>query len=307
MKVAITGSTGLIGSHVTRDLQGAGHEVVQMVRSDPSAGDILYRTAGPLDPAALRGVDAVVHLAGEPIGGSSPTDLRWTAAKKQRILDSRVQGTTTIARAMADADKGPTVLISASAIGVYGNRGDEVLTEGSAPGDDFLAGVVQAWEAAADPAREAGIRVVHPRFGIVLHPQGGALQKMLPLFRARLGGRFGSGRQWWSWVAMADVVGAVRWALETDQAAGPYNVTGLHPTTNATFTEVLGEVLDRPTAVTVPAFGPRLVLGELADALLFNSQRVEAARLVEEGYQHRFADLDPALREALSHGRRPPM
>lgn len=299
MKIAITGSTGLIGEHIVTDLRGAGHEVVRMVRSDPTGTAILYRTAGPLDPAALRGVDGVVHLAGESIGGSSPTDLRWTTAKKRRILDSRIEGTTTIAEAIAKSDDGPRVLISASAIGGYGNRGDEVLDESSTPGEDFLAGVVKAWEAAADPARTAGVRVVHPRFGIVLHARGGALQKLLPLFRLGLGGRFGKGDQWWSWVSMADVTGAVRWALESDSVEGPVNVTSPNPTTNAEFTEVLADVLNRPSFVTVPAFGPRLVLGELADALLLNSQRVKPDRLLQSGYRFAFEELAPALRDAL--------
>lgn len=299
MNIAITGSNGLIGERVVADLHAHGHTVVRLVRSSPSGSDIVYKTAGPLDPAALRGIDAVVHLAGESIGGSSPTDLRWTAAKKARIMDSRVKGTTTIAEAMAKADGGPTVLVSASAIGLYGDRGDQVLTEASAPGTDFLAGVVTAWEAAAEPARAAGIRVVHPRFGIVLDAGGGALAKLLPLFKAGLGGKFGKGEQWWSWVAMADVVGAVRWAIETSTAEGAYNVTSPHPTTNAQFTTVLGEVMGRPTFATVPAFGPKLLLGELADALLFNSQRVEPARLSEQGYTFAFSDLAPALREVL--------
>lgn len=299
MKIAITGSTGLIGEHVVADLHAAGHEVVRMVRSNPTGSDIVYRTQGPLDPAALRGVGAVVHLAGESIGGSSVKDLRWTDAKKRRIMDSRVQGTTTIAEAVTKADDGPMVLVSASAIGVYGNRGNEVLTEDSAPGKDFLAEVVTAWEASAEPARTAGARVVHPRFGIVLHPEGGALQKMLPLFKAGVGGKFGKGDQWWSWVSMPDVVGAIRWAIETESAEGAYNVTAPNPTTNAEFTEVLGDVLGRPTFATVPAFGPKLLLGELADALLFNSQRVQATRLAEAGYAFRDTDLGPALRRAL--------
>lgn len=299
MKIAITGSTGLIGEHLVRELTGAGHQVVRMVRSNPTGTDIIWKPGGSLDPAALRGIDAVVHLAGESIGGSSPADLRWTKAKKARIMDSRVDGTTTIAEAVAKSDGGPRVLVSASAIGVYGNRGDEVLTEASEPGSDFLADVVTAWEAAAEPARTAGVRVVHPRIGIVLDPDGGALQKMLPLFKAGVGGKFGDGSQWWSWVSVADVVGAIRWMVETESAEGPYNVTGPHPTTNAEFTEVLGEVLGRPTFATVPSFGPKLLLGELADALLFNSQRVDSAKLAGAGYQFRFADLAPALRDVL--------
>lgn len=299
MKIAITGSTGLIGEQLIRELAGAGHQVVRMVRSAPSGTDILWRPGGTLDPAALRGIDAVIHLAGESIGGSSPLDLRWTRAKKARILGSRVEGTTTIAEAVARSDGGPRVMVSASAIGLYGNRGEEVLTEDRAPGQDFLAEVVTAWEAAAEPARTAGVRVVHPRIGIVLDPDGGALQKMLPLFRAGVGGKFGDGSQWWSWVSVADVVGAIRWMVETGSAEGPYNVTGPHPTTNAEFTAVLGEVLGRPTFVTVPAFGPKLLLGELADALLFNSQRVDSSKLAAAGYAFRFADLAPALRDVL--------
>ncbi len=294
MKIAITGSTGLVGERLVKDLHGAGHEVVRMVRRDPTGSDILWRTTGPLDPAALRGIDAVVHLAGESIGAG-----RWTDAQKRRIMDSRVDGTTTIAEAMAKADGGPRTLISASAVGLYGDRGDEVITESTPPADDFLATVVAAWEAAAEPARTAGIRVVHPRLGIVLDPDGGALQKMLPLFRLGLGGRFGSGEQYWPWVAIDDVSGMIRWALENDDVEGAYNVTGPNPTTNAQFTEVLGEVLGRPALLPVPAFGPKLILGELADALLFNSQRVEPTRLLEAGYTFEFTNLGPALRQVL--------
>lgn len=296
MKIAITGASGLIGNRLQADLRADGHEVVPMVRGAADAGEIRWRTSGPLDPAALRGIDGVVHLAGEPIGAG-----RWTAAQKARIHDSRVEGTTTIAEAMAKADDGPRVLVSMSAVGFYGDRGDEVLTESSAPapGEDFLSGVVQAWESAADPARTAGVRVAHPRAGIVLDPSGGALQKLLPLFRIGLGGKFGSGSQWWPWVAIDDVSAAIRWMLATEDAAGAYNLTAPHPVTNAEFTEVLGSVLGRPTFATVPAFGPKLLLGELADALLFNSQRVEPARLQADGFDFAFRDLAPALRHLL--------
>jgi uncharacterized protein (TIGR01777 family) len=294
MKIAITGSSGLIGERLVADLTGAGHQVVRMVRSDPAGSDIVWRTQGPLDPAALRGIDAVVHLAGEPIGGG-----RWTAARKRRIRDSRVQGTTTIAEAMARSDGGPTVLVVASGINVYPDSGDAVVTEETPPADDFLARVVTDWEAAADPARTAGIRVVHTRFGIVLDPSGGALQKMLPLFKLGLGGRFGSGDQWWSWVAIDDVAGVIRWALDTGSAEGAYNVTAPNPVTNREFTEVLGEVLGRPAVVPVPAFGPRLLLGELADVLLLTSLRVEPARLLAAGYTFEQTALGPALRSVL--------
>lgn len=300
MRVAISGSTGLIGSRLSADLVADGHEVVPMVRGNRRPGTIGWRTEGPLDPGMLRDVDAVVHLAGEPIGAG-----RWTEARKRRILQSRRQGTTTVAEAVAKAsglggDVGPKVLVSASAIGFYGDREDEVLTEDSAPGEDFLAEVVQAWEAAAEPARDAGVRVVHPRFGIVLDDDGGALAKMLPLFRLGLGGRFGSGDQWWSWVAIDDVSAMVRWALAEESAEGAYNVTAPNPVTNEDFTEVLGAVLSRPTFATVPAFGPRLVLGELADALLFNSQRVLPERLEAAGFTFELPLLDGALRRVLA-------
>lgn len=295
MKIAITGSTGLIGSHLVADLTAAGHTVVRMVRHDARGSDILWRPQGPLDPGVLTGVNAVVHLAGEPIGSG-----RWTDSKKRRIHNSRVDGTTTIAEAVAAADGGPSVLVSASAIGLYGDRGDQVISEETPAGEDFLAKVVVAWETAADPARHAGVRVVHPRTGIVLDPDGGALRSMLPLFKLGLGGRMGSGRQWWSWVAMADVVGLIRWALETDGAAGPYNVTAPNPVTNAAFTRTLAAVLGRPSLLTVPEFAPKLVLGELAEALLFHSQRVHPVRAQADGYDFGFTALDPALSAILS-------
>ncbi|MGI9016038.1 MAG: TIGR01777 family oxidoreductase [Euzebya sp.] len=301
MKIAISGSTGLIGQRLVADLAAAGHQVISLVRHDPIGSDILWRTEGPLDPAALRGIQAIVHLAGEPIGGG-----RWTQAQKRRILQSRVQGTTTIATAMAKADKGPTVLISMSAIGLYGDRGDEILSEKSDPGEDFLAHVVQAWEAAADPARQAGVRVVHPRAGIVLDPNGGALQKLLPLFKLGLGGRFGKGDQWWSWVSIDDVVGLIQWALLSEEAEGPYNVTAPEPVTNAEFTRHLARALGRPALLPVPAFAPRLLLGELADALLFNSQRVEPVAAMAQGYQFAFPDLPDALRQVLRPRTRAP-
>ena len=294
MKIAMTGASGLIGSRLSADLTADGHQVVPMVRRHASAGEIQWRPEGPLDPSALRGIDVVVHLAGESIGAG-----RWTDKQKQRIMESRRQGTTTIAEAVARADGGPRVLISASAVGLYGNRGDEVITEKTPPGDDFLAEVVKVWEESADPARDAGVRVVHPRFGIVLDPSGGALHKMLPLFRLGAGGRFGSGEQWWPWVAIDDVSGAVRWAIANEDANDAYNVTAPNPTTNAEFTEVLADVLNRPAFLPVPAFGPKLLLGELADALLFHSQRVEPARLLADGYAFAFPDLGPALRHVL--------
>lgn len=281
MRVAVTGSHGFIGTALRASLLDDGHEPVAIGRDS-------------ITSAALRGSDAVVHLAGEPIGAK-----RLTAEQKRRILESRTTTTSAVARAMvALGAEGPQVLVSASAIGYYGDRGDEVLTETSAPGDDFLAGVCTAWEAAADPARDAGLRVAHVRTGLVLG-RGGALAKMLPLFRVGLGGRFGSGRQWWSWISLDDEVGAIRFLLDHD-VAGPVNLTGPAPLTNAAFTKVLARVLHRPAVVPVPKFGPRLLLGrELADELLFTSQRVEPAVLAAHGYRFRHPDAESALRATL--------
>ena len=294
MKIAITGSTGLIGQRLFTDLKSDGHDPVRMVRSNPSGSDILWSTTGPLDPGALRGIDAVVHLAGEPIGGG-----RWTDERKKRILDSRVDGTTTIATAMAAAAEGPRILVSASAIGFYGDQGGELLTETSPAGDDFLAEVTVAWEAAAEPARAAGIRVCHPRTGLVLDPDGGLLEKTLPLFKLGLGGKFGSGEQWWSWVTIDDVSGIMRWMLTNDDAEGAYNLTAPNPTTNAEFSEVLGDVLGRPSFLTVPSFGPKLLLGEMAESLIFYSQRVEPERTQQDGYTFEFTTLAAGLRQVL--------
>jgi len=281
VRVAVTGSHGFIGTALRASLLDDGHEPVAIGRDS-------------ITSAALRGSDAVVHLAGEPIGAK-----RLTAEQKRRILESRTTTTSAVARAMvALGAEGPQVLVSASAIGYYGDRGDEVLTETSAPGDDFLAGVCTAWEAAADPARDAGLRVAHVRTGLVLG-RGGALAKMLPLFRVGLGGRFGSGRQWWSWISLDDEVGAIRFLLDHD-VAGPVNLTGPAPLTNAAFTKVLARVLHRPAVVPVPKFGPRLLLGrELADELLFTSQRVEPAVLAAHGYRFRHPDAESALRATL--------
>ena len=294
MNVLVTGASGFIGSALVPALMADGHSVRRLVRRAP-AGDGEYRwdpSAGRVDPAALEGVGAAVHLAGETVAG------RWTAAKKDRIFRSRVDGTRTLAEALAGLDDRPGMLVSASAIGYYGNRGDEVLTEESTPGEGFLAETVQAWEAASQPAEQAGIRVVRLRFGIVLSPAGGALKTMLRPFRLGLGGRVGSGRQWMSWVSIDDVVGAVRHSLARDQLAGVANTVAPNPVTNAEFTKTLAHVIGRPALLPVPSPALKAALGEFAQEAL-SSARVVPVRLRETGYEFRHPDLEPALRHVL--------
>jgi uncharacterized protein (TIGR01777 family) len=304
MLVAVTGASGLIGSALTRRLEAEGHQVLRLTRSGPTGpGQVRWDpAAGRLDPDALAKADAVVHLAGAGIGDR----LRWTPRVKREILRSRVEGTGLVARTMADlaqGDGGPRVLVCASGAHYYGDRGDEVLTEASGAGEGFLAGVVRRWEAAADPARAAGLRVVHLRTTPVQDASGAGLQKQALLFRLGLGGRFGSGRQWLSWISLDDIAGAYLHALTRDDLDGPVNAAAPNPVTNAEFTATLARVLHRPAVLHVPAFAPRLVLGEFADEMLFASIRVEPARLLETGYRFRFPELETALRHTL--GRRP--
>jgi len=239
-------------------------------------------------------LDAAVHLAGEPIAAG-----RWNAAKKRRIRESRVEGTRAFCQTLTEQDRPPPVLICASAIGFYGSRGDEILDEGSAPGEGFLAEVVQAWEEAARPAAERGIRVVFLRFGMILSPHGGALAKMLRPFQYGLGGRIGSGRQYWSWITLDDALGVICHALETENLAGPVNVVAPHPVTNAEFTAALGKTLGRPALISVPAWAVRAVLGQMADELLLAGQRVEPVKLLNSGYVFKYPNLGPALVHVL--------
>jgi uncharacterized protein (TIGR01777 family) len=296
MRVAITGSTGLIGSALTAHLQSLGHEVIRVVRSNPSGSDVSWSPAeGRIDPGALDGVDAVVHLAGAGIG-----DKRWTDDYKRELLESRTKGTTLISEAIASATDGPSVLLSGSAIGIYGARGDEELTETSAPGDGFLADICIQWEAATSAAEAAGARVVHLRTGIVLSAKGGALKKQLPLFKFGLGGKMGSGDQWQSWISIDDEVAAITHLLTAD-TRGAVNLTAPNPVTNAEFTDTLGDVLHRPTVLPIPKFGPKLLLGgELAENLLFSGQRVLPAVLdADAGFTFQHPDLATALRALL--------
>lgn len=290
MQVAITGASGLIGTALRRSLEAAGHTPIPLTRRPDGSGIGWDPAAGEIDAAALEGIDAVVHLAGEPIAG-----LRWTDAKKKAIRDSRIDGTTLLASTLAGLKRPPSVLLSGSAIGYYGDRGDEILTEDSTPGDDFLASVCRQWEAATAPAHDAGITVATLRTGLVLSPDGGLLGRLLPLFKWGLGGRLGRGRQYMSWISIDDHVAAMS-ALLADPVSGPVNLTAPAPVTNREFTRVLASALNRPAVFTVPSFAPRLALGaELADSLLFSSARVEPVRLVDLGFAFSHDTLDEAL------------
>jgi hypothetical protein len=296
MQIGITGASGLIGSALAIRLTSAGHRVAPLVRREARTGEISWDpSTGKLDEADLAQLDAVVHLAGAGIG-----DHRWTDDYKQTILDSRVDGTTLLAQRLAalGAD-GPQVLLSGSAIGFYGDRDDEMLSESSIAGGGFLSDACVAWEAATAPAGEAGIRVAHLRTGIVLSTDGGALKKMLPIFKLGLGGRFGNGQQWMSWISIDDEVAAIEHLLTSDMS-GAVNLTAPNPVQNKTFAKTLAELLHRPALLPVPAFGPKLLLGsELADALLFEGQRITETRLIADGYAFAHPDLGGALRAVL--------
>ncbi len=295
VKVLISGASGLVGGALSRSLAAGGHRVCRLVRRRPVDSDSAFwdPAAGELDAGALDGADAVVHLAGENVAGG-----RWTTARKRRILDSRVAGTGLIARAVAVADP-PPVLLSASAIGFYGDRGEEPVDESSAAGDGFLAGVCRRWEEASAPAAEAGARVVSLRIGLVLSASGGALKKMLTPFRLGLGGVVGDGRQVMSWIHLDDLVGAVEHALVTPDLSGPVNAVAPSPVTNRELTRTLGRVLARPVLVPMPAPVVRLVFGEMGTELLLASTRVVPTCLAESGYAFRFPDLESALRHEL--------
>lgn len=293
-RVLVSGASGLIGSALLPALQSTGYEVTRLVRSAAlGKGDIAWDPSRPLAPESVSGFDAVVHLAGESIVG------RWTEAKKRRVRDSRVQGTRNLAEALAAAPRAPRVFLSASAIGYYGDRGEETLREESSFGSGFLPEVCQEWEAAAQPATKARIRTAQMRFGVVLSALGGALQKMLPPFRMAVGGNIGSGQQWMSWVDIDDVVGAIQHAMKTETLHGPVNVVGPKPVRNAEFTKTLASVLSRPAILPMPAFAARLVFGQMADELLLASQRVEPAKLIASAYFFQKPDLRSALEDIL--------
>jgi uncharacterized protein (TIGR01777 family) len=296
LRVAITGASGLIGESLGAFLSAGGHAVARLVRRVARGPDEIAwdPAAGKIDAARLAGVDAVVHLAGESVAAG-----RWTAARKRRILESRVGSTRLLAETLARLEQGPRVLVSASAIGYYGDRGDRRLTEESEPGRGFLAEVCQAWEAAAEPARRAGIRVVHPRIGLVLSGRGGALARMLLPFRLGLGGVVGSGRQVASWIALDDVVGAIHHLLFADGVAGPVNLAAPVAVPHRELVRTLGRVLRRPTRLPLPAAAVRVLLGEMGQALLLDGARVEPARLLAGGFRFLHPDLEGALRSEL--------
>jgi len=291
-RVLVSGASGLIGQAVVAALSTERCRISRLVRSQAQAGDVRWDPSQPLSSTSVSGFDAVIHLAGESIVG------RWTDAKKKRIRESRVLGTRNLTEALAKAPQRPSVLVCASAVGYYGSRGDEVLTEGSSSGNDFLSEVCREWEAAAKPAIDAGIRTVHTRFGLVLSNKGGALQKMLLPFRLGVGGRVGSGKQWWSWVDLQDIADGILHVVKRD-VHGPVNFVAPNPVTNFEFTKVLGGVLSRPTVFPVPALAARLAFGEMAEGLLLASQRVEPVQLMESGYQFRFVSLKKSLESIL--------
>jgi uncharacterized protein (TIGR01777 family) len=298
MHVAVTGSSGLIGGELVSSLEAEGNRVTPLVRGTAAEGQVAWDpSADSFDASQLEGVDGVVHLAGENIAGS-----RWTKAFKQRIRKSRAHGTRVLCEGLARLSSPPKVLVSASAIGFYGDRGEEILTEDSPAGNGFLAEVAQAWEEATDAAGTAGIRVVLLRLGVVLSPKGGALAKMLTPFRLGTGGVVGSGRQYVSWIALDDAVGVICHALTTDSLQGPANAVTPHPVTNAEFTKALGRVLVRPTIMPMPAFAARLAFGEMADELLLASARVEPVRLRQSGYEFQHPSIEDALRQMLGGG-----
>lgn len=298
MRVAITGASGLIGTALVPHLRSVGHEVVRLVRRPAAAADEVTwdpRT-GTVDLDALAGIDGVVHLAGAGVG-----DHRWTDDYKRTIRDSRIDGTRTIVDAMLALDPRPRVLVSASAIGWYGDTGDRIVDETAPAGTGFLADVVRAWEAAASPAASGGIRVVHPRTGLVVATSGGAWSRMIPLFRLGLGGKLGPGSQYWSWISLRDEVCALQFLLEQEHLSGPVNLTGPQPQTNAEITRVMGRVLGRPTILPAPSFALKAVLGEFSSEVL-GSARVVPSVLDGAGFVFQDPTIESAIRTALADG-----
>jgi uncharacterized protein (TIGR01777 family) len=297
MRILIGGSHGLVGTALIRSLEAASHEVFKLVRYAPRSKTEIEWSPDRYSIALARieGFDAVVNLAGESIA-----EGRWTDEKKRRIRESRVKGTKLLGDALANLTSPPKTFICASAVGYYGNRGDEILTETSAPGDDFLAQVCVEWEQAAALATEKGIRVVNARFGVILDGNGGALKKMLPPFRMGVGGKIGSGKQWMSWIALSDVIGALNFAMATESLRGPVNFVAPNPVTNAEFTKTLGKVLSRPTFFPIPAFAVHLLFGEMGEALLLGSQRVTPEHLKSNGFHFQYSKLENALRHVLA-------
>jgi uncharacterized protein len=294
MNILVSGSTGLIGSALVSSLEKGGHTVKRLVRKSPtSENQIFWDPGSKVDSSKLEGFDAVVHLAGESIMG------RWNEEKKAKIRNSRVEGTKSLAQGLASTSNPPKVWICASAIGYYGDRGNELLKEGSPPGTSFLAEACREWESATAAAADKGIRVVNTRFGIVLSDKGGAVKQMLTPFKMGLGGKVGSGKQFYSWIAIDDVVAAIKHALQNETLQGPVNVVSPNPVTNEEFTRILAKVLCRPALFPMPTFVVKKVFGEMADALLLASAKVEPSKLLESHYPFRYPELEGALRNIL--------
>jgi len=296
MKILVGGSHGLVGTALIKSLEAEGHEIFRLVRHAPTSKTEVEWSPDRYSIALARieGFDAVVNLAGESIA-----EGRWTDEKKRRIRESRVKGTKLLGDALANLTVPPKTFVCASAIGYYGNRGDELLTETSAAGADFLSKVCAEWEGATALATEKGIRVVNARFGVILDANGGALKKMLPPFRMGVGGSIGSGKQWMSWIALDDVIGGIKFALANESVRGPVNFVAPNPVTNAEFTKTLGKVLSRPTIFPIPGFAIKLMFGEMGEALLLGGQRVAPARLVDGGFEFSYPQLEAALGHIL--------
>ncbi len=296
MKILVAGAGGLVGSALVLSLESDGAEINRLVRSSPKANEIEWHpNHGGIDATRLEGFDAIINLAGENIA-----EGRWTDEKKRKIRDSRVDGTHRLSEAIAKLATKPRVFLCASATGFYGDRDDEILDETSDSGGGFLANVCRDWEGATEPAAKAGVRVVNLRFGPILAREGGMLGKMLTPFKLGMGGKVGSGKQYISWVAIDDVIGAIKLALADESIHGPLNVVSPNPVTNEEFTKTLGEVLSRPTVMSIPAFAARLAFGEMADEMLLVSQRVAPKKLNEAGYQFKHPELESALRHYLA-------
>lgn len=295
-KVLVAGGSGLIGTALRRELAARGWNVMRLVRREArTAEEVSWEPArGEMMRGVMEEVDAVVNLSGENVGAG-----RWTPARKEAILRSRVDATRTLVEAMRRAQKKPGVLVNASAVGIYGDRGDEVLSEGAKKGEGFLAEVCRAWEAEAQAAEREGVRAAILRLGVVLAKEGGALAKMLPVFRAGIGGKVGSGKQWMSWVSLDDAVAGLRWAVEEERAAGVFNLAAPAPVRNEEFTKTLGRVLKRPVVMPVPAVVVKAVFGQMGEEALLGSQRAMPERLWAAGFEFRYAELEGALRATL--------
>lgn len=299
MKVAVTGASGLIGTALVASLEADGHQVIRLVRHAPSnESERQWDPSGAPDPLLVDGMDAVVHLAAETISGW------WTQRKKDRITESRVRSTQMLAESIAMAEHKPRVFVSASGMGYYGHRKDEILTEESSSGRGFLAELARDWEAATKPASQAGVRVILLRTSVVLSMKGGALLQLLPSFKIGMGGKIGNGKQYWPWITLADVVSAIRFAIDHDTLSGPINLAAPQQTTNREFSKALGRVLKKPAVFPLPSVVVTLILGEMGQEALLTSTRGVPAKLLAAGYEFKYPEVEPALRAVIAEGSR---